>query len=213
MSREQLGYLLRLVKGGMLERATTIIEQELAKPEQEPLANEKEGSPCPEFWDWLPKAYNFAGNGVFTKYNMEVAFLAGKQFSSTAPPRTSIEHAVIAGVLYDFMGWLTSRRARLCLSDKDNASPAVDAIVDFAKMRGLNLEDAQVERWQAILTTPHSAKGSTDSAESFGKRKWVGLKEDEVENLMNATGIFGGLTPDEIALARAIEAKLKEKNT
>jgi len=38
MSREQLGYLLRLVKGGMLERATTIIEQELAKPEQEPVA-------------------------------------------------------------------------------------------------------------------------------------------------------------------------------
>jgi len=36
MSREQLSYLLRLVKSGMLERATTIIEQELAKPEQEP---------------------------------------------------------------------------------------------------------------------------------------------------------------------------------
>jgi hypothetical protein len=61
------------------------LEQELAKPEQEPVANEKEGSPCPEFWDWLPKAYNFVGDGVFTKYNMEVAFLAGKQFSSTAP--------------------------------------------------------------------------------------------------------------------------------
>jgi hypothetical protein len=60
---------------------------ELAKPEQEPVANEKEGSPCPEFWDWLPKAYNFVGDGVFTKYNMETAFLAGKQFSSTAPQR------------------------------------------------------------------------------------------------------------------------------
>ena len=34
MNREQLGYLLRLVKGGMLERATAMIEQELAKPEQ-----------------------------------------------------------------------------------------------------------------------------------------------------------------------------------
>jgi len=33
MSREQLSYLLRLVKGGMLERATTMIEQELAKPD------------------------------------------------------------------------------------------------------------------------------------------------------------------------------------
>lgn len=46
------------------------------EPEQEP---NKDGSPCPEFWDWLPKAYNFEGDGNFTKYNMEVAFLAGKQ--------------------------------------------------------------------------------------------------------------------------------------
>jgi hypothetical protein len=50
----------------------------LAQPEQEP---NKDGSPCPEFWDWLPKAYNFEGDGNFTKYNMEVAFLAGKQAS------------------------------------------------------------------------------------------------------------------------------------
>ena len=53
----------------------------LAQPEQEP---NKDGSPCPEFWDWLPKAYNFDGNGAFTKYNMEVAFLAGKQTSQPA---------------------------------------------------------------------------------------------------------------------------------
>ena len=45
--------------------------------------NEKDGSPCPEFWDWLPKAYNFEGDGAFTKYNMEVAFLAGKQSVAT----------------------------------------------------------------------------------------------------------------------------------
>jgi hypothetical protein len=38
MSREDLSYLLWLVQGGMLERATTMIEQELAKPEQEPMA-------------------------------------------------------------------------------------------------------------------------------------------------------------------------------
>jgi hypothetical protein len=44
--------------------------------------DEKHGSPCPEFWDWLPKAYRDGDIGdepKFTKYNMEVAFLAGKQ--------------------------------------------------------------------------------------------------------------------------------------
>ena len=57
-------------------RAITAIKEALAQPEQEP---NKDGSPCSEFWDWLPKAYNFEGDGNFTKYNMEVAFLAGKQ--------------------------------------------------------------------------------------------------------------------------------------
>lgn len=50
--------------------------------QQEP---NEDGSPCHEFWDWLPKAYNFDGNGTFTKYNMEVAFLAGKQASQRQP--------------------------------------------------------------------------------------------------------------------------------
>jgi hypothetical protein len=50
---------------------------------QEPVAQElvdKAGSPCPEFWDWLPKAYRDGDKGAdpkFTKYNMEVAYLAG----------------------------------------------------------------------------------------------------------------------------------------
>lgn len=47
---------------------------------------EKHGSPCPELWDWLPKSYNFDGNGSFTKYNMEVAFLAGKNSTPNHAP-------------------------------------------------------------------------------------------------------------------------------
>jgi len=59
----------------------------------------------------------------------------------------SVPHAVIAGALFDFMGWLTSRKERLVLSSADEASPAVDAIRDFAKMRGLSLDDAKVQDW------------------------------------------------------------------
>ena len=55
---------------------------------------------------------------------------------------------VIAGALFDFMGWLTTRNERLVLSGADEASPAVDAIRDFAKMRGLSLDDAMVQDWQ-----------------------------------------------------------------
>jgi hypothetical protein len=59
-----------------------------------------------------------------------------------------VHHAVIAGALFDFMAWLTTRDERLVLSGADEASPAVDAIRDFAKMRGLSLDDAKVQDWQ-----------------------------------------------------------------
>ena len=64
---------------------------------------------------------------------------------------SSVEHAVIAGALFDFMGWLTSRKERIVLSSADNASPAVEAITEFAKMRGLSLDDAKVQDWQDSL--------------------------------------------------------------
>ena len=59
---------------------------------------------------------------------------------------------VIAGALFDFMGWLTSRKERIVLSASDDAAPAVDAIRDFAKLRGLSLDDAQVRTWREALT-------------------------------------------------------------
>jgi len=48
----------------------------------------------------------------------------------------NVTHGVIAGALFDFMGYLTSRPKRIMLSSADEASPAVDAIKEFAKMRG-----------------------------------------------------------------------------
>ena len=59
--------------------ALAAIEEALAEQPAQQQEPDKDGSPCPEFWDWLPKTYNFVGSGNFTKYNMEVAFLAGKQ--------------------------------------------------------------------------------------------------------------------------------------
>jgi hypothetical protein len=57
--------------------------------------------------------------------------------------------ATIAGVLFDFMGWLTTRKERLCLSSAADASPAVTAITEFAKMRSLSLDNAMVTDWQS----------------------------------------------------------------
>ena len=66
------------------------------------------------------------------------------------PKQEPVPHAVIAGALFDFMGWLTSRKERLVLSSVDEASPAVDALCGFAKMRGLSLDDAKVQDWHTV---------------------------------------------------------------
>jgi hypothetical protein len=97
--------------------------------------------------------------------------------------------ALVAGALFDFMGWLTSRDQRLTLSSTDEASPAVEAITEFAKMRGLLLVDARVQDWQ-------------DTAPPAAQRQWVGLDDDDISAL--------GLS---IAKARALESLLKRRNT
>jgi hypothetical protein len=76
-------------------------------------------------------------------------------FAEPAPVQEPVAHQIIAGALFDFMGFLTSRNERLMLSSADNASPVVEAITNFAKMRGLSLDDARVEDWQD--TTPPAA--------------------------------------------------------
>ena len=80
---------------------------------------------------------------------------AGDRYTATLEQQAEpVSQAVIAGALFDFMGWLTTRKERLVLSSTDNASPAADAIKDFAEMRGLSLDDALVQDWQNYTTPP-----------------------------------------------------------
>jgi hypothetical protein len=84
-----------------------------------------------------------------------------------AQPSVSVEqepvaHSVVAGALFDFMGWLTSRNKRLTLSGADEASPAVEAIQEFSEKRGLSLKDAEVGFWTEFLSTPPQRKPLTD---------------------------------------------------
>jgi len=97
------------------------------------------------------------GSGFAPAENIEKArktITAIKQ-ALAAPVQEPVAHQIIAGALFDFMGFLTSRNERLMLSSADNASPVVEAITNFAKMRGLSLDDARVEDWQD--TTPPAA--------------------------------------------------------
>lgn len=58
---------------------------------------------------------------------------------------------IIAGALFDLMGYLTTRSERLVLSTADDASPAVAALEQFAQARGLLVDDADILYWQSVL--------------------------------------------------------------
>lgn len=76
----------------------------------------------------------------------------------------STPNDVVAGALYDFLGYLTSRRTRVTMSDRDEAGPAVDALVDWSKTRKITLEEARVEDWQNYTTPPQPAAQEPTSA-------------------------------------------------
>jgi hypothetical protein len=130
--------------------------------------------------------------------------------SQPAPVQEPVAHPVIAGALFDFMGWLTSRKETLILSSADNASPAAEAITEFAKMRGLSLDDARVQDWQDLtLPTPQPVFVKTyhdGKPWPVQPKPWVGLTDDEIRQCETTN------SRSYIVHARAIEAKLKEKN-
>ena len=115
-----------------------------------------------------------------------------------------VSQAVIVGALFDFMGWLTTRDERLVLSGADEAGPAVEAITEFAKMRGLSLDDAKVQDWQNY-TTQQQAEPP--------QRPWVGLTDEERNAcLVSADPCEALADPEAKQLMEDIEAKLKERN-
>lgn len=58
--------------------------------------------------------------------------------------------SLITGVVYDFMGWLTSRPDKLILSSSDNAAPAAEVVLEFLNLRGIDTistSDEMIHKW------------------------------------------------------------------
>jgi hypothetical protein len=104
------------------------------------------------------------------------------------PEQEPVAHSVVAGALFDFMGWLTSRNKQLTLSGADEASPAVEAIQEFSEKRGLSLKDAEVGFWTEFLSTPPQRKP---------------LTEEEIGAILEDVNAYGTRL---YTFARAIEA-------
>lgn len=99
--------------------------------------------------------------------------------------------ATIAGVLFDFMGWLTTRKERLCLSSADDASPAVTAITDFAKMRNLSLDNAMVTDWQS-----GAAQASKPLSDAWQEGYKAGVEDERIsESNIDIAGYGAKVNP------------------
>lgn len=156
------------------------------------LQESKDGSPCPEFWDWLTKAYNFDGNGAFTKYNMEVAFLAGKQASQPEQHNlTEQEHDVLMSAI---------KSSSTVVSKGFLAQPKKEPFGYFQYSIQLDawVQNRINNKGVAFYTTP-------------SQRTWVGLTEDEI--LLISAECASSHQHTDIHFARAIEAKLRSKNS
>jgi hypothetical protein len=58
---------------------------------------------------------------------------------------------LIAGALFDFAGFLTTRDKPVEFGASCDASPAVELLQQFAKKRGLSLESPDIQQWSLAL--------------------------------------------------------------
>ena len=101
---------------------------------------------------------------------------------------------VIAGALYDFLGYLTSRRTRITMSDRDDAGAAVDALVDWSKTRKIRLEDACVKNWEKYTHPPARVPLTDEEIEvlASGKSNHVEFAHAIIAAYEAKNGIGGG---------------------
>ncbi len=57
---------------------------------------------------------------------------------------------IVAGVLFDFGGFLTTRPTPVTLSGHHDCSPMVDLIKEFALLRGVDINNPCIFDWQKL---------------------------------------------------------------
>ena len=75
----------------------------------------------------------------------------------------------------------------------------------------MNEEDEEFERIEKEIKRRQAAEDD-DTQEYAAQRQWVGLTDEEVSKIIDAVIGFNSCWGPEEDFARAIEAKLKEKN-
>jgi hypothetical protein len=112
--------------------------------------------------------------------------------------RQAIEQAEKQGPV----AWAEITKDCVAVSDDpfENATPLYTAPVDAINMKQERVDETAKGEHEYVIDCPRCGHCCPE-------RKWVGLTENEIVELAG-----GDITRDERMIARAIEAKLKEKN-
>ena len=74
----------------------------------------------------------------------------------------------VAGALFDFLGYLTTRESPVTFSTRHSASPAVEVLQAWADKKGLDISDADVENWDRGFRDGVDQNGVEKTAASPG---------------------------------------------
>lgn len=86
-----------------------------------------------------------------------------------------VPESVVASALFDFGGYLTTRKDSITFGSYEDASPMIKCLQAFAKKRGLSIHDAAVEDWQSMLASapPALQAENNDATESVNETNAV----------------------------------------
>lgn len=96
----------------------------------------------------LDALYNFIPGKYADKAGETMAYKSMLRIAAQYPEPV-LQDRVIAGALFDFLGFLTTRDKPTSFGSTRNASPAVELLQEWADKRGLDLKGADVENWHS----------------------------------------------------------------
>lgn len=107
-----------------------------------------------ELW-WEAHMPNATQEKAWTAFTAAVASngvgIAAQQPATTEPVADGLP-LIVAGAIFDFAGFLTTRAEVIEVGSTANAGPVADLVKEWAELRGLNLADAAVLSWQLHIT-------------------------------------------------------------
>lgn len=80
---------------------------------------------------------------------------------------------IVAGAIFDFAGFMTTRAKVIEVGSTANAGPVADLVKEWAELRGLSLADAAVLSWQLHMTSasmPAPQQPDNQACKSVQKR-------------------------------------------